>query len=96
MVVTSISSVLQKHINNAPDWVCWIAQNADGQWRGYDNMPVVELIPSGVPGDHKTYEDWGCNIEHGANEITSMPLFKDKPNPNWKKTCRRVRRKLKR
>jgi len=96
MVVTSISSALQKHINNTPDWVCWVAQNADCQWRGYDNMPVIGLIPSGVSDDHQMYEDWLYDVEHGATEIQSIPLFQDKPNPNWQKTCKRVRRIIKR
>ncbi len=96
MVQANINSVLQKHINNAPDWVNWVAQDEHGYWRGFDNMPVVGLIPSGYPGDDKMYEDWLSDIEHGVTEITILKLFKDKPNPEWKKTCRRVRRKLKR
>lgn len=91
-----MNSVLQKHINKAPDWVNWVAQDDVGYWNGYDTRPVIGLIPSGMPGDHKMYEDWLSDIEHGVTEITALKLFKDKPNTNWKKTCKRVRRKVKR
>jgi len=87
---------LQQYINSSPDWVNWVAQNKDGLWCGFDNMPVVGLIPSGVSNDHQMYEDWLYDVEHGATEIQSIPLFHDKPNPNWQRTRKRVRRIIKR
>lgn len=26
--------------NNLPEWVCWLAQDADGQWWGYEVEPL--------------------------------------------------------
>jgi len=93
MVVISISSVLQSHINNAPDWVCWVAQDSDGWWRGYDKCPVIGLIPSGIPGNHQMYESWEADIDSGTLSITSTPLFQAAPNVGWKETRKRVRRR---
>jgi len=32
------------NLNEIPDWVCWIAQDADGTWWGYQVEPNLSHI----------------------------------------------------
>ena len=59
-----------------PDWVCWIAQDKDGAWFGYEVEPEK--------GGYIFPDEW---VARGHNYIE---LSQAEPNPNWKQSLRKV------
>ena len=59
----------------APDWVAWVAQDASGDWWGYEVEPLLEAVDRDQPGNVQK----GGGV-HGAvlNDEYSAPLLQHK------------------
>jgi hypothetical protein len=65
------------HFNEIPEWVCWIAQDADGVWWGYQVEPNQahqswyenEVGLSVCLGRHAANPDWVTSLKKLNNKF---------------------------
>jgi hypothetical protein len=63
-----------------PDWVCWIAQDADGAWWGYQVEPNL------------SHKSWYENEVGNCIRLNlDSHLDAGQPNPHWAATLKRMK-----